>query len=362
MVIKDIIDKLFVEHNASREELLYLVSNINEEERKYLIEKADETRRRFYGNKVYMRGLIEFTNYCKSDCKYCGLRRSNKNADRYRLTFDEIMECAEVGNELGYKTIVLQGGEDPYFNDERMVAIVSELRKRFPNNAITLSIGERSYESYKKLFEAGANRFLLRHESATKEIYDSLHPGSCMEKRRECLYNLKEIGFQAGAGFMVGLPNQTDEDLVNDLMFVKEFEPAMCGIGPFIPQKDTPLRDEKGGTAEKTILMLALVRLLLPEILLPATTALGTIDPEGREKGVKAGGNVVMPNLSPTNVRKKYALYDGKVSTGDEAAESRRLIAEKMKSYGYEVEVARGDNFKWQGMFKQKDDNNIDTK
>lgn len=362
MVIKDIIDKLSVEHNATRDELLYLVSNINEEEKEYLIEKADEVRKKFYGNKVYMRGLIEFTNYCKMDCKYCGLRRSNKNADRYRLTFDEIMECAKVGNELGYKTIVLQGGEDPYFNDERMVEIVSGLRERFPNNAITLSIGERSYESYQKLFEAGANRFLLRHESATKELYDGLHPGTCMENRRECLYNLKKIGFQAGAGFMVGLPNQTDEDLVNDLMFVKEFEPAMCGIGPFIPQKDTPLGNEKAGTAEKTILMLALVRLLLPEVLLPATTALGTIDPDGREKGVKAGGNVVMPNLSPSNVRKKYALYDGKLSTGDEAAESRRRIEEKMKSYGYDVEVARGDNFKWQGMFKQKDDDRIDTK
>ncbi|MGL4450105.1 MAG: [FeFe] hydrogenase H-cluster radical SAM maturase HydE [Sarcina sp.] len=360
MIIKDIIDKLSTEHNASREELLYLVLNINEEEMAYLVEKADEIRKKFYGNKVYMRGLIEFTNYCKMDCKYCGLRRSNKNADRYRLTFDQIMECAEVGNELGYKTIVLQGGEDPYFNDDRMVEIVSALRERFPNNAITLSIGERSYESYEKLYKAGANRFLLRHESATKSLYDGLHPGTCMENRRECLYNLKKIGFQAGAGFMVGLPNQTDEDLVNDLMFVKEFEPAMCGIGPFIPQKDTPLGNEKGGTVEKTVLMLALVRLLLPEVLLPATTALGTIDPNGREKGVKAGGNVVMPNLSPSNVRKKYALYDGKVSTGDEAAESRRLIAEKMKSYGYEVEVARGDNFKWQDKFKQKDDDVID--
>ena len=258
MFIKDIIDKLSAEHNASREELLYLISNINEEETKYLVEKSDEVRRKYYGNKVYMRGLIEFTNYCKMDCMYCGIRKSNKNADRYRLTFDEIMECAQMGDKLGYKTYVLQGGEDPYFTDERMVAIIKEMKRRYPNNAITLSMGERSYESYKKLYEAGADRYLLRHETATKALYDSLHPGACIESRRECLKNLKEIGFQAGAGFMVGLPNQTDEDLVNDLMFVKEFEPAMCGIGPFIPQKDTPLGNEKGGTLEKTILMLAL--------------------------------------------------------------------------------------------------------
>ncbi|MGL4763033.1 MAG: [FeFe] hydrogenase H-cluster radical SAM maturase HydE [Sarcina sp.] len=362
MFIKDIIDKLSVEHNASREELLYLISNINEEETKYLVQKSDEVRRKYYGNKVYMRGLIEFTNYCKMDCMYCGIRKSNKNADRYRLTFDEIMECAQMGDKLGYKTYVLQGGEDPYFTDERMVAIIKEMKRRYPNNAITLSMGERSYESYKKLYEAGADRYLLRHETATKALYDSLHPGACIESRRECLKNLKEIGFQAGAGFMVGLPNQTDEDLVNDLMFVKEFEPAMCGIGPFIPQKDTPLGNEKGGTLEKTILMLALVRLLLPELLLPATTALGTIDPTGREKGVKAGGNVVMPNLSPTSVREKYALYDGKICTGDEAAECRLCIENRMKKFGYDVEVTRGDNFNWQDTFEQKSDDRIDTK
>ena len=362
MVIKDIIDKLSLENNLSREELLYLVSNINSKETEYLIEKSDETRKKFYGNKVYMRGLIEFTNYCKMDCRYCGIRKSNKNAQRYRLSYEQIMECVDLGDSLGYKTYVLQGGEDPYFTDERMIKIIKGIKEKYPDNAITLSIGERSYKSYEKLYKAGADRFLLRHETATKSLYDSLHPGTCMESRRECLKNLKKIGYQAGAGFMVGLPNQTDEDLVNDLMFVKEFEPAMCGIGPFIPQKDTPLGNENGGTLEKTILMLALVRLLLPEILLPATTALGSIDSTGREKGIKAGGNVVMPNLSPTSVRDKYALYDGKICTGDEAAECRACIEKRMKNFGYDVEVSRGDNFNWQDKFKQKVINEKNTK
>ena len=345
--IRGIIDKLHKENNLSKDELYMLVSSIDDENMEYLISKADETRRKFYDNKVYMRGLIEFTNYCKMDCLYCGIRKSNKNVERYRLTFDEIMECADIGDRLGYKTYVLQGGEDPYFTDERMVEIIKGIKNRYPKNAITLSLGERSYESYKKMYDAGADRYLLRHETATKSLYDSLHPGTSIESRRECLYNLKKIGFQAGAGFMVGLPNQTDMDLVNDLMFVKEFEPAMCGIGPFIPQKDTPLGDEEGGTLEKTILMLSIVRLLLPEVLLPATTALGTIDPTGREKGIKAGGNVVMPNLSPTSVREKYALYDGKICTGDEAAECRMCIERRMKKFGYDVEVNRGDNVKW---------------
>lgn len=345
--IRKIIDKLHRDHNLSREELYKLVSEIDSDDMEYISAKADEVRRRFYDNKVYMRGLIEFTNYCKMDCMYCGIRRSNKDAQRYRLTYDEIMECADIGDRLGYKTYVLQGGEDPYFTDERMVEIIRGIKSKYPNNAITLSIGERSYESYKKLYEAGADRFLLRHETATKSLYDSLHPGTSIESRRECLKNLKEIGFQAGAGFMVGLPGQTDMDLVNDLMFVKEFEPAMCGIGPFIPQKDTPLGDAEGGTLEKTILMLSIVRLLLPELLLPATTALGTIDPTGREKGIKAGGNVVMPNLSPTSVREKYALYDGKICTGDEAAECRLCIEGRMRRFGYEVEVNRGDNVTW---------------
>ena len=228
-----------------------------------------------------------------------------------------------------------------------MIEIIKEIKKRHPNNAITLSLGERSYESYKKLFEAGADRYLLRHETATKELYQKLHPGASYDERMECLRNLKEIGYQVGAGFMVGLPGQTNEDLVNDLMFVKEFEPDMCGIGPFIPQSETPLGNEKGGTLDQTVILLSLIRLLLPHVLLPASTALGSVDPLGREKGIKAGGNVVMPNLSPTEVRDKYALYDGKICTGDEAAECRMCIEGRMRRFGYEVEVNRGDNVKW---------------
>lgn len=347
MKIKDIIDKLYNENNASREELLFLLDNLAEADKKYLVEKAHDTRMKSYGNTVYMRGLIEFTNICKKNCIYCGIRRENKDADRYRLTLDDILECVEIGDRLGYKTYVLQGGEDDYFTDDRMIEIIKEIKKKYPKNAITLSLGERSYESYQKMFEAGADRYLLRHETATKELYESLHPGASFEERRKCLRDLKEIGYQVGAGFMVGLPNQSNSDLVNDLLFVKEFEPHMCGIGPFIPHKDTPLKDEKAGTVEMTTTMLALVRLLLPNVLLPSTTALGSIDPIGREKGIKAGGNVVMPNLSPTSVREKYSLYDGKICTGDEAAECRKCIEGRINKAGFKVEVTRGDNIAW---------------
>ncbi|MGL5244895.1 MAG: [FeFe] hydrogenase H-cluster radical SAM maturase HydE, partial [Sarcina sp.] len=264
-----------------------------------------------------------------------------------RLTKEEILECVELGDKLGYKTYVLQGGEDAYFTDEKMVNIIKCIKKKYPKNAITISIGERSYDSYKKMFDAGADRFLLRHETACKELYDKLHPNAMFENRMKCLENLKRIGYQVGAGFMVGIPGQTKEDLVKDLLFLKEFKPHMCGIGPFIPHKDTPLGNEKSGILEDTIIILALVRLLLPDILLPATTALGTIDPTGREKGIKAGANVVMPNLSPITVREKYSLYDGKICTGDEAAECRMCIEGRIKKAGFKVEVSRGDNISW---------------
>jgi len=346
MKIKSIIDKLYLYHKASKDELIYLLDNIGDD-KEYLIKKANEVRLNNYGNKVYIRGLIEFTNNCIRNCKYCGIRNDNKNADRYRLSKEQILECAELGDKLGYKTYVLQGGEDPYYTDEVMVDIISSIKEKFPYNAITISIGERSYESYKRMFDAGADRYLLRHETASEELYNTLHPNASFKNRRRCLRDLKEIGYQVGTGFMIGLPGQSNKDLVKDLLYLKEINPEMCGIGPFIPHKDTPLREFSGGTVEKTVILLAIIRLLLPTVLLPATTALGTIHPLGREQGLKAGANVVMPNLSPTNVREKYSLYDGKVCTGEEAAECRGCIENRIKNAGFEVEISRGDNINW---------------
>ncbi|WP_461205254.1 [FeFe] hydrogenase H-cluster radical SAM maturase HydE [Clostridium sp. DL1XJH146] len=345
--MKEIINKLYQTNDASREELLFLLDNINEDEKKFLFQKSLETSQKFYSNKVFMRGLLEFTNYCKQHCMYCGIRAENKLADRYRLTVEDIMSCCENGDKLGYNTFVLQGGEDPYYTDDKIVEIIEAIKERFPEKAITLSIGEKSYDSYLKYFNAGADRYLLRHETATPELYRKFHPNMSFENRIECLYNLKKIGYQVGAGFMVGLPGQKNEDLVNDLVFLKKLYPHMIGIGPFIPHKDTALANEKGGTVEKTLLMLSLTRLLVPEVLLPSTTAMGTLDPKGREKALKVGANVVMPNLSPINVREKYSLYDGKICTGDEAAHCRNCIEGRINSAGFEVDMARGDNINW---------------
>lgn len=345
--MRKLIDKLYRENNLSREELIYLLNNIDENNKKYLISKANETRIKNYDKKVYMRGLLEFTNYCKRNCAYCGIRAENKKANRYRLSKEEILSCCREGHRLGYRTFVLQGGEDDYYTDDKIVEIVKGIKDEFSDCAVTLSIGEKSYKSYKKYYNAGADRYLLRHETASKDLYEKLHPGASFENRIRCLWDLKDIGYQVGAGFMIGLPGQTNEDFVNDLIFLKELKPHMVGIGPFIPQKDTPLGGEKGGTADKTVLMLAFIRLFLPQVLLPATTALGTIEPEGREKGLKAGANVVMPNLSPTSVREKYALYDGKICTGDEAAECRMCIEGRIKEAGFFVDMSRGDNKLW---------------
>ncbi len=306
---------------------------------------AEATRDNHYGRRIFLRGLVEFTSYCKNDCYYCGLRCSNRKAERYRLTDQQIIECCDYGASLGFNTFVLQGGEDGHFSDERLCGIVSAIKESHPECAVTLSVGERSYESYKAIRSAGADRYLLRHETATKEHYERLHPENLtLESRKKCLYDLKSLGYQVGAGFMVGSPYQTSENLAEDLLFLREFKPQMVGIGPFIPHKDTPFADFSAGTLELTLFMLALTRLMLPKVLLPATTALGTIAPDGRERGILAGANVVMPNLSPSDVRRKYLLYNDKLCSGDETAEHIKELAERFAKINCTLDMSRGDS------------------
>lgn len=305
---------------------------------------ARECTEKYYGRGVYTRGLIEFTNYCKNNCHYCGIQRGNQEVERYRLSKEEILSCCEEGYRLGFRTFVLQGGEDPYFTDEKIVEIVQAIKKVFPDCAVTLSIGEKSRASYEKYFRAGADRYLLRHETADKEHYQYLHPKELSwEHRMRCLQDLKDIGFQVGCGFMVGSPHQTAKTLAKDLYFIQEFQPDMCGIGPFIPQHATVFAKEKAGTLQDTLFLLSLLRLIHPNMLIPATTALGTIDKRGRELGILSGANVLMPNLSPTAVRKKYLLYDNKICTGDESAQCRACLSRRMESIGAHLLVDRGD-------------------
>ena len=342
--IIELIDKLEHDHILTKDELVEIIENHTPETDEYLFAKARKIREQHYGKDVYIRGLVEFTNYCKNDCYYCGIRRSAKQTERYRLTKEQILYCCEQGYALGFRTFVMQGGEDGFYTDEKMVDIISAIRAKYPDCALTLSIGERPRESYQKFYNAGANRFLLRHETADSCHYSKLHPENLtLENRKKCLADLKEIGFQTGCGFMVGSPYQTTENLADDLIFIHDFKPHMVGIGPFIPHHDTPFANEKAGTLETTLLMLGLVRLILPNVLLPSTTALGTIHPSGREKGILAGCNVVMPNLSPLDVREKYLLYDNKISTGDEAAESVANLKKRMEAIGYQIVTARGD-------------------
>ncbi len=345
MNLFELIDKLQREHDLADAEFAVLIENTDEQVREYLHEKARAVREQHYGRKVYIRGLIEYSNYCKNDCLYCGIRRSNRNAERYRLSKEEILQCCEAGYDLGFRTFVLQGGEDPHFTDERMVDIVSTIRRAYPDCAITLSLGERGKESFEKLYAAGANRYLLRHETADACHYALLHPKEmALQTRMENLRALKAIGYQTGAGMMIGSPGQSTGSLIKDLRFLQDLQPQMVGIGPFIPHHDTPFKDEKAGTVELTLTMLSIVRLMLPSVLLPATTALGTIDGDGRIKGMNAGCNVVMPNLSPSDYRAKYLLYDNKIATGDEAAESLASLRRHMSAAGYEVVTDRGDH------------------
>lgn len=342
--MRELIKQLASKRQLEKKDYIRLLEQLNEEDEQYLRELARQKAIEYYGKDVYVRGLIEYTNYCKNDCYYCGIRKSNSNAMRYRLTKEEILACCKEGYELGFRTFVLQGGEDGFFTDDKIEDIIRAIKKEYSDCALTLSIGERSYEAYKRFYDAGADRYLLRHETADELHYEKLHPANLsLRTRKECLYQLKEIGYQVGCGFMVGSPFQTIENLAQDLIFIKELSPHMVGIGPFISHKDTPFKDYENGLVSLTLNLIAIIRLMLPNILIPATTALGTLDKMGREKGVLAGANVLMPNLSPVSVRKKYMLYDNKICTGDEAAQCRQCLNQRIERIGYHIVTERGD-------------------
>lgn len=342
--MKDIVNQIADSHTITLEQLSHLLTTDDRDTIQYLFDRAHATAQQYFGNKIFMRGLIEISNHCKNDCLYCGIRRSQKDVHRYRLTKEEILDCCEQGYALGFRTYVMQGGEDGWFTDDRMCDIVATIRQQYPDCAITLSLGERSHESYQRLFEAGANRYLLRHETADPAHYALLHPAEMsFENRMRCLQDLKSIGYQVGCGFMVGSPYQTVHTLLKDLQFISNLRPQMVGIGPFIPASNTPFHDRPAGSVETTLRLLSIIRLLLPPVLLPATTALGTLHPRGRELGILAGANVVMPNLSPRAHRKDYSLYDNKLCTGDEAAECRVCLDRRIRTTGSQLVVDRGD-------------------
>lgn len=343
--MKELIDKLCRGKTLPKEEFIQLLCHADDSElSEYLFSLSSKIARERFGNRIYIRGLIEFSNYCKNNCYYCGIRAANSKLERYRLSQQEILSCCEQGYGLGFRTFVLQGGEDPYFTDELFCSILREIKARFPGCAVTLSIGERSRQSYQAFFDAGADRFLLRHETADCGHYGKLHPENLtLSNRMQCLQDLKEIGFQTGTGFMVGSPYQKTEFLAEDLLYLERLRPQMVGIGPFLPHRDTPFRNEPPGSTQLCLFLIGIIRLMLPNALIPATTALGTADKNGREKGILAGANIVMPNLSPLQNRKQYALYNNKISTGEEAAEGLMLLKKKMEAIGYEVVTDRGD-------------------
>lgn len=339
-----LIDKLKETHSLEIGEWEQLIETYTKEDLDYAMKMAQKIAIREYGKIIYFRGIIEFSNFCKCDCYYCGIRKSNKECQRYRLSMEDILECCQEGYENGFRTFVLQGGEDGWFTDERVCEIITQIKVKYPDCAVTLSLGERSYESYKALKEAGADRYLLRHETSDAVHYRELHPeAQKMENRLQCLKDLKELGYQTGCGIMIGTPNQTAKVIAKDMKFMEEFQPEMIGVGPFLPHKDTPFKNEEKGSVELTLLILALCRIMLPKVLLPSTTALGTAEADGRKQGVLAGCNVIMPNLSPMSVRKKYMLYDEKAGTNISAAEGIAILRQQMEEIGYEVVVGRGD-------------------
>ena len=341
---RELIDLLHREHRLTGAQWAQILSSYNQEDLDYAMSLAREIATSNFGKTIYFRGIVEFSNICKNDCYYCGIRCSNRNISRYRLTPEDILQCCQEGYEAGFRTFVLQGGEDGWFRDDRMCQIVRDIKARYPDCAVTLSLGERSRESYQALYDAGADRYLLRHETADPDHYAVLHPAhQTLANRMRCLQDLKEIGYQTGCGIMVGSPGQTVKSLTEDMLFMQDFQPQMVGVGPFLPHQDTPFREESAGSVELTLLILALCRIMLPRVLMPATTALGTADSDGRKMGVLAGCNVIMPNLSPAEVRKKYMLYDNKAGTDLTAAQGIALLRQQMQEIGYDVVVGRGD-------------------
>jgi len=331
-----LIERLRKNGNLSDEELKAMIESSSDDQA--LFEAADSVRRAHYSTDVYIRGLIEFTNYCKNNCYYCGIRNSNRTVQRYRLTKEEILCCCREGHALGFRTFVLQGGEDYFFTDEWICGLIAEIKSLYRDCAVTLSIGEREHDSYQAYFDAGADRFLLRHETVDSDYYRILHPdGMSLENRISCLWDLKKIGYQVGSGFMVGTPKQTTEHIIKDLRFLQELQPDMIGIGPYIPHQSTPFSNCESGDMRLCLRLIAILRLMFPCALIPATTALGTVDKKGRELGLKAGANVVMPNLSPIKFRNQYELYDNKICTGEEAAECLRCIRKRVASIGYAI-------------------------
>lgn len=346
--MKQWIDKLRRERTLRPEEFYRLLTGCDAETLRYINRQAQEVSLQHFGNKIYIRGLIEVSNCCRNNCYYCGIRKGNPQVERYRLTPESILECCARGYELGFRTFVLQGGEDPALTDSRIEKTVSAIRQNYPDCAITLSLGEKPREAYERFFRAGANRYLLRHETYNEAHYRQLHPAEMSGKRRrQCLSDLKDIGYQTGTGIMVGSPGQTPEHIIEDILFIEQLRPEMIGIGPFLPHHHTPFASHPAGTLRQTLLLLSIFRLMHPSALIPATTALATLHPDGRQQGILAGANVVMPNLSPREEQKKYELYNDKASLGAESAEGLATLQKQLDAIGYEISTERGD-FKYQ--------------
>ena len=342
--MEKLIDKLHQKHTLTAEEYRSLLLCEDTTTNVYLQKMAQQTTIDRFGNAVFIRGLIEISNRCRNNCLYCGIRKGNTMVSRYALSRETILSCCREGHALGFRTFVLQGGEDVSQTDDWVTETVSAVRKEFPDCAITLSLGEKSKEAYQRFFEAGANRYLLRHETFNETHYQELHPSEMSRNHRlRCLEWLKEIGYQTGTGNMVGSPGQTIDHLVEDLLFIERFHPEMIGIGPFIPHAETPFANKPAGSIKLTLKLLSILRLMHPSALIPATTALASLSSDGRERGILAGANVVMPNLSPSSVREKYSLYNQKAAFGSEAAEGLKLLEEQLNKIGYTISNERGD-------------------